>query len=77
MGAVARRRPFPERSPLVTNLIGNGVATVVVARWKGALEKNTARAMLDGHGDTGIEAFEPAVQGTTEPFDRPSMILSR
>ncbi|CDY75147.1 C4-dicarboxylate transport protein [Caballeronia glathei] len=68
---------FLNEARAVTNLIGNGVATVVVARWKGALEKNTARAMLDGHGDTGIEAFEPAVQGTTEPFDRPSMIRSR
>ena len=32
----------------ITNLIGNGVATVVIARWEGALDLERARAVLNG-----------------------------
>lgn len=67
---------FLNEARAVTNVIGNGVATVL-ARWKGAFDKNTARATLDGHGDTGIEVLEPAVQGTTERLGRSSMTRSR
>ncbi|MBI0331575.1 C4-dicarboxylate transporter DctA [Burkholderia plantarii] len=38
---------FLNEARAVTNLIGNGVATVVVARWEGALDMKTARAVLD------------------------------
>ena len=31
----------------ITNLIGNAVATVAMARWDGALELEHARAMLN------------------------------
>jgi aerobic C4-dicarboxylate transport protein len=50
---------FLNEARAVTNLIGNGVATIVVARWEGALDMDTARAMLDRHGDTSIDALEP------------------
>jgi aerobic C4-dicarboxylate transport protein len=30
-------------------LIGNAVATIVVARWEGALDVDRARRTLDGH----------------------------
>ena len=32
----------------MTNLIGNGVATLVVARWEGALDEDRARLVLNG-----------------------------
>jgi Na+/H+-dicarboxylate symporter len=32
----------------VTNLIGNGLATIVVARWEKAFDEKRARAMFDG-----------------------------
>ena len=32
----------------VTNLIGNGIATVAVARWEGLLDRDKARRVLDG-----------------------------
>jgi aerobic C4-dicarboxylate transport protein len=41
----------------LTNLIGNGVATVVVAKWEGALDEARMRTMLEGGG--GAAADEP------------------
>ncbi|WP_109479840.1 C4-dicarboxylate transporter DctA [Paraburkholderia sp. C35] len=38
---------FLNEARAVTNLIGNGVATIAVARWEGAIDMKTARAMLD------------------------------
>ena len=38
-GADPRRRPLHERVPGLTNFIGNAVATIVVARWEGALDR--------------------------------------
>ena len=32
----------------ITNLIGNAVATMVIAQWDGALDLERARAILDG-----------------------------
>ncbi|MGH8782997.1 C4-dicarboxylate transporter DctA [Paraburkholderia sp.] len=39
---------FLNEARAVTNLIGNGVATLAVARWEGALDRATAKAVLDG-----------------------------
>jgi DAACS family dicarboxylate/amino acid:cation (Na+ or H+) symporter/aerobic C4-dicarboxylate transport protein len=50
----------------VTNLIGNGVATIVVARWEGALDMNRARAVLDRESAGGIDAPRPADQEAQE-----------
>jgi DAACS family dicarboxylate/amino acid:cation (Na+ or H+) symporter/aerobic C4-dicarboxylate transport protein len=44
------------------------VATVVVARWEGALDMNVARAMLNREGDTSVEALKPAGQLAGEPM---------
>jgi len=35
----------------LTNLIGNGVATIAVAKWEGALDMSRARAVLSGEFD--------------------------
>jgi DAACS family dicarboxylate/amino acid:cation (Na+ or H+) symporter/aerobic C4-dicarboxylate transport protein len=59
---------FLNEARAVTNLIGNGVATVVVARWEGALDMNVARAMLNREGDTSVEALKPAGQLAGEPM---------
>lgn len=40
----------------VTNLIGNGIATITVARWESAFDEKQAAAMLDGR------AKEPAAE---------------
>ncbi|MGA3247845.1 MAG: C4-dicarboxylate transporter DctA [Paraburkholderia sp.] len=49
---------FLNEARAVTNLIGNGVATIVVARWEGALDMNTAHAMLDRNADTSLDALQ-------------------
>jgi aerobic C4-dicarboxylate transport protein len=49
---------FLNEARAVTNLIGNGVATIVVARWEGALDMNKARAMLNRNADTSLDALQ-------------------
>lgn len=48
---------FMSEARAITNLIGNGVATMVVARWEGALDLSRARAVLAE--DSDMEAEEP------------------
>ena len=48
---------FMSEARALTNLIGNGVATVVVAKWEGALDHNRLRQQLDG--ETDLEADNP------------------
>jgi len=36
----------------VTNLIGNGLATIVVARWEKAFDQGKAAAMLSGKNES-------------------------
>ncbi|PLZ00830.1 C4-dicarboxylate transporter DctA [Burkholderia sp. WAC0059] len=50
---------FLNEARAVTNLIGNGVATLVVARWEGALDLATAKAVLDGE-------LRPAARALTD-----------
>jgi aerobic C4-dicarboxylate transport protein len=49
---------FLNEARAVTNLIGNGVATIVVARWEGALDMDKARAMLNRNADTSLDALQ-------------------
>jgi aerobic C4-dicarboxylate transport protein len=48
---------FMSEARALTNLIGNGVATVVVAKWEGALDEDRMRLHLDR--ETLEEADEP------------------
>jgi aerobic C4-dicarboxylate transport protein len=48
---------FMSEARALTNLIGNGVATVVVAKWEGALDQGRLRRQLDG--ETDAEADNP------------------
>jgi len=48
---------FMSEARALTNLIGNGVATVVVAKWTGDLD--TARLQRQLDGETDVEAEEP------------------
>jgi aerobic C4-dicarboxylate transport protein len=48
---------FMSEARALTNLIGNGVATVVVAKWTGDLD--TARMQRHLNNETAIEADEP------------------
>ena len=56
---------FMSEARALTNLIGNGVATVVVAKWTGELDTDRMRRQLDN--ETDVEAEEPeAVLDRTE-----------
>ncbi len=49
---------FMSEARAITNLIGNGVATMVVARWEGALDLPRAQAMLSEASDFAAEEPE-------------------
>jgi aerobic C4-dicarboxylate transport protein len=48
---------FMSEARALTNLVGNGVATIAVAKWEGALDHNRLRQQLDG--ETDLEADNP------------------
>ncbi len=48
---------FMSEARALTNLIGNGVATIVVAKWEGALDELRMRRLLEH--ETAAEAEEP------------------
>jgi aerobic C4-dicarboxylate transport protein len=50
---------FMSEARAITNLIGNAVATMVVAKWDGALDLARARRILDG--ETPVEVTEVSV----------------
>ncbi|MGZ5906333.1 MAG: cation:dicarboxylate symporter family transporter, partial [Reyranella sp.] len=50
---------FMSEARALTNLVGNGVATLVVAQWTGDLDTERLRRTLDG--ETADEADEPEV----------------
>ncbi|MBS0428871.1 MAG: dicarboxylate/amino acid:cation symporter [Proteobacteria bacterium] len=50
---------FMSEARALTNLVGNGVATIVVAKWTGDLDTQRLQAGLNG--ETWVEANEPEV----------------
>jgi aerobic C4-dicarboxylate transport protein len=60
----------------LTNLVGNGVATIVVAKWEGEFDSAVARRMLEGEGwidneseviVSVMEPVQPKILGTSLP----------
>jgi aerobic C4-dicarboxylate transport protein len=56
---------FMSEARALTNLIGNGVATVVVSRWENELDMDKMTRMLNN--DTELEAEEPELAMEGEP----------
>src|SRR4029453_5544180 len=51
---------FMSECRALTNLVGNGVATVAISRWEGEVSSETLRARMDSPGhDTASTATEP------------------
>jgi len=63
---------FMSEARALTNLVGNGVATVVIAKWENALDEKRMHRVLDQ--ETELEASEPeVVMGPPDPLlPRPS-----
>jgi aerobic C4-dicarboxylate transport protein len=67
---------FMSEMRALTNLVGNGVATIVVAKWEGELDEKKMAHVLDGgalehdHGLAAAAAIEPVpfVGHPTEPL---------
>ena len=55
---------FMSEARAITNLIGNGVATMVVAKWEGALDMDRARSVLAA--DREAVAEEPEAVADAE-----------
>jgi aerobic C4-dicarboxylate transport protein len=55
---------FMSEARAITNLIGNAVATMVIAKWNGALDMERARRVLDGHADVDADEAREAIRAT-------------
>jgi Na+/H+-dicarboxylate symporter len=52
---------FMSEMRALTNLVGNGVATIVVAKWENEFDAERARSVLDGEAvEIDGEIAEPA-----------------
>ena len=56
---------FMSEARALTNIIGNGVATIVIARWEGALDRPRIDAELAA-GSPGVLMGEPAAAGAVQ-----------
>lgn len=50
---------FMSEARAITNLIGNGVATIVVSRWENALDKDRMTSVLNGEAVKDLDSLEP------------------
>ena len=65
---------FMSEARALTNLVGNGVATIVVAKWEGALDEARLHARLNGETDAEADAPE-AVMVADEIKSAPQVVL--
>jgi aerobic C4-dicarboxylate transport protein len=66
---------FMSEARALTNLIGNGVATIAVAKWEGALDEARMQRHLDR--ETDLEADDPEAVLVAEEIDTPPSIPGR
>jgi len=63
---------FMSEARALTNLVGNGVATIVVAKWTGDLDSTRLQRQLDGETDEAAEAPEDLL-----PDESPAVVAER
>jgi aerobic C4-dicarboxylate transport protein len=71
---------FMSEARAITNLIGNGIATMVVAKWEGALDMDRVRVVLNSDDDTLTDepeaiadaraTFQLKLTGLVDPCER-------
>jgi aerobic C4-dicarboxylate transport protein len=54
---------FMSECRALTNFVGNAVATIVVSRWEGQLDRDQLAAALDGRSELPVEAAPAAAEG--------------
>src|SRR3954454_14083579 len=64
---------FMSKARALTNLIGNGVATVVVAKWEGALDETRMRQLLDNEPDAVADEPETVLPPPEPLLPQPSV----
>ncbi|WP_296707165.1 dicarboxylate/amino acid:cation symporter [Rhodoblastus sp.] len=57
---------FMSENRALTNIIGNGVATVVVSAWEGELDRDKMKAVLSGESDTETILEEASLETSKE-----------
>jgi aerobic C4-dicarboxylate transport protein len=65
---------FMSEARALTNLIGNGVATVVVGKWTGDLDEARMKAQLEHETPLDAEAPEEAIDVMPQPVPAPTKI---
>jgi aerobic C4-dicarboxylate transport protein len=55
---------FMSEARAITNMIGNGIATIVVAKWEGALDVKALQKAFSGKDDAAEEAPEEILDGS-------------
>jgi len=68
---------FMSEARAITNVIGNGVATMVVARWEGALDLKRAQWVLAAPKDALMDEPEAVAEISDEPAYRSSETVNR
>jgi len=58
---------FMSEARAITNLIGNGIATIVVAKWEGALDVKALNNALSGINEEAEDSPEEIIDGTLTP----------
>jgi aerobic C4-dicarboxylate transport protein len=60
---------FMSEARALTNLVGNGVATLVVAKWTGDLDTDRLRKQLDGETDVAAQEPEELLENVKAPLE--------
>ena len=61
---------FMSEARALTNLIGNGVATVVVSKWVGDLDESRMNRVLNNETDLDADEPEAAIDNITYKMDK-------
>ena len=63
---------FMSEARALTNLVGNGVATMVVSKWERELDKNRMSQILNKETEAEAEEPEAVLEGLPEPSKQPA-----
>ncbi|MFD0200751.1 MULTISPECIES: C4-dicarboxylate transporter DctA [Saccharothrix] len=61
---------FMSEARAITNVIGNGVGTLVVARWQGQLDRERLREVMDNPSQVDVDALMERQHGDEDVTDR-------